>query len=195
MRPISGRLPLHWLARWHSCPKFQLPLPHPRYPAPRHLHLKERGPDPGPLRRRFHLPLEMFSFPGVPAIPSSPPTAPPSGSDLAAAPSSPAAVSISRRSRRSDAHIGRPAVPPTRPERIHGRRPPIFRMKFFPSRVFRVCLSQVFPNKCSRTDRVAAECTGESLPRLTMPPSANAPAFDSCDPQCRSIACASGKHC
>jgi cysteine desulfurase/selenocysteine lyase len=39
--------------------------------------------------------VEMFSFPGVPAMPSSPPTAPPSGSDLAAAPSSPAAVSAS----------------------------------------------------------------------------------------------------
>jgi cysteine desulfurase/selenocysteine lyase len=37
---------------------------------------------------------DMFSFPGVPAIPSSPPTAPPSGSDLATAPSSPAAAVI-----------------------------------------------------------------------------------------------------
>jgi cysteine desulfurase / selenocysteine lyase len=33
---------------------------------------------------------EMYSFPGVPAVPPSPPTGPPSGSDLAAAPSSPA---------------------------------------------------------------------------------------------------------
>jgi cysteine desulfurase/selenocysteine lyase len=32
---------------------------------------------------------EMYSFPGVPAVPSSPPTAPPSGSDVAAAPTSP----------------------------------------------------------------------------------------------------------
>jgi cysteine desulfurase / selenocysteine lyase len=39
--------------------------------------------------------LEMFSFPGVPAIPSSPPTAPPSGSDLAKAPSSPPAATAS----------------------------------------------------------------------------------------------------
>jgi cysteine desulfurase / selenocysteine lyase len=39
--------------------------------------------------------VEMFSFPGVPAIPSSPPTAPPSGSDLATAPSSPAAATAS----------------------------------------------------------------------------------------------------
>jgi cysteine desulfurase/selenocysteine lyase len=38
--------------------------------------------------------VEMFSFPGVPAIPSSPPTAPPSGSDLATAPSSPAAALV-----------------------------------------------------------------------------------------------------
>jgi len=34
--------------------------------------------------------MEMFSFPGVPAMPSSPPTGPPSGSDLAAVSASPA---------------------------------------------------------------------------------------------------------
>src|SRR3984885_10639924 len=39
--------------------------------------------------------LEMFSFSGVPAIPSAPPSAPPSGSDLAEAPSSPAAATAS----------------------------------------------------------------------------------------------------
>ena len=37
---------------------------------------------------QFPSAVEMFSFPGVPAIPSSPPTAPPSGSDTAPAPSS-----------------------------------------------------------------------------------------------------------
>jgi cysteine desulfurase / selenocysteine lyase len=39
--------------------------------------------------------VEMFSFPGVPAIPSSPPTAPPSGSDLAISRSSPTAATAS----------------------------------------------------------------------------------------------------
>jgi cysteine desulfurase / selenocysteine lyase len=39
--------------------------------------------------------VEMFSFPGVPAIASSPPTAPPSGSDLAATPAPPAAATAS----------------------------------------------------------------------------------------------------
>jgi len=50
------------------------------------------GEEPGPWAAAPQFPpaVEMFSFPGVPAIPSSPPTAPPSGSDLAAAPSSPA---------------------------------------------------------------------------------------------------------
>jgi cysteine desulfurase / selenocysteine lyase len=43
---------------------------------------------------KFPPAVEMFSFPGVPAIPSSPPTGPPSGSDLAAAASSTAAALI-----------------------------------------------------------------------------------------------------
>jgi cysteine desulfurase/selenocysteine lyase len=49
------------------------------------------GENEGPWAAAPQIPpaVEMYSFPGVPAMPASPPTAPPSGSDLAAVPSSP----------------------------------------------------------------------------------------------------------
>jgi hypothetical protein len=151
MRPISGRLPLHWLARWHSCPKFQLPLPHPRYPAPRHLHLKERGPDPGPLPLSFHLPWRCFLFPASrqflrhrrplrragriwrrPRLHRRP------------------RRHLSRASRSLRRHIRRQALRAAGPGRIHGRLLPIFRMNFFLSPVFRVRRPQVFPKRLCR---------------------------------------------
>jgi len=55
--------------------------------------LEEKGP--WAAAPQFPPAVEMFSFPGVPAIPSSPPTAPPSGSDLATVRSSPVAAAAS----------------------------------------------------------------------------------------------------
>jgi cysteine desulfurase / selenocysteine lyase len=55
---------------------------------------EEKGP--WSAAPQFPLALEMFPFLLIPASPSSPPTAPPSGSDLAAAPSSPVAASVPR---------------------------------------------------------------------------------------------------
>jgi cysteine desulfurase/selenocysteine lyase len=61
-------------------------------PSPSSLDGEKAGP--WAVAPQFPPAVEMFSFPGVPAIPSSPPTAPPGTSNLAAAPSSPAAVLI-----------------------------------------------------------------------------------------------------
>jgi cysteine desulfurase/selenocysteine lyase len=65
-------------------------------PRPWSSSLSLEGEKAGPWTAAPQFPPagEMFSFPKVPAIASSPPTAPPSGSDLAAAASSPAAALI-----------------------------------------------------------------------------------------------------
>jgi len=70
------------------------PFP-PATPSPSSPLVEGEKAGPWTATPQFPPALEMFSFSGVPAIPSSPPTAPPSGSDLAAAPSSPAAATAS----------------------------------------------------------------------------------------------------
>jgi cysteine desulfurase / selenocysteine lyase len=55
-------------------------------PSPSSPSLEGENTGPWAAAAQFPPALEMFSFPGVPAIPSSAPTAPPSGSDLAQTP-------------------------------------------------------------------------------------------------------------
>jgi len=69
-------------------------VPTPAILSPSSSSLEGEKAGPWTAAPQFPPAVEMFSFPGIPAIPSSPPTAPPSGSDLAAAASSPAAVLI-----------------------------------------------------------------------------------------------------
>jgi cysteine desulfurase/selenocysteine lyase len=75
-------------------PQVPPPASPPAIPGASSSFLEESRGGPWMAAPQFPPALEMFSFPGVPAIPWSPPTAPPSGSDLAAAPSSPAAAPI-----------------------------------------------------------------------------------------------------
>jgi cysteine desulfurase / selenocysteine lyase len=76
-------------------PQFPTPAAPPAIPSPSLSSLEGEKTGPWAAAPQFPPALEMFSFPGVPAIPSSPPTAPPSGSDLATVPSSPAAATAS----------------------------------------------------------------------------------------------------
>jgi cysteine desulfurase/selenocysteine lyase len=75
----------------------QVPAPASPPAMPNPSSSSREGEKAGPWTAAPHFPslVEMFSFPGVPAIPSSQPTPPPSGSDLATTPSSPAAATAS----------------------------------------------------------------------------------------------------
>ena len=148
MRPISGRLPLHWVAQWHSCLKFQLPLPHPRYLAPLHLYLflKQRRPGPGPLPRNFHLPWRCFLFLASrqflrhrrPLRRAGRIWQKPRLHRRPRQHLSRASLSLRRHIRRQALRAGT--------GRIHGRPLPIFQMKCFLSPVLRVRRPQVFRN-------------------------------------------------
>jgi cysteine desulfurase/selenocysteine lyase len=76
-------------------PQFPTPTFPSAVPSPSSSSLEGERAAPWAAAPQFPPAVEMFSFPGVPAISSSPPTAPPSGSELATAPSSPAAATAS----------------------------------------------------------------------------------------------------
>jgi cysteine desulfurase/selenocysteine lyase len=76
-------------------PQAPATAPAPAMPGPSSSLLNGERADPWAAAPQFPPVVEMFSFPGVPAIPSSPSTAPPSGWDLATASDSPAAAAAS----------------------------------------------------------------------------------------------------
>jgi cysteine desulfurase / selenocysteine lyase len=76
-------------------PQFPTPASPPAIPGASSSSLEGANAGSWAAAPQFPSAGGMFSFPGVPAIPSAPPTAPPSGSDLAAAPSSPAVATAS----------------------------------------------------------------------------------------------------
>jgi cysteine desulfurase/selenocysteine lyase len=76
-------------------PQFPSPTSPSAIPSPSSSSLEGERAAPWAAAPQFPPAVELFSFPGVPAISSSPPTAPPSGSELATAPSSPAAATAS----------------------------------------------------------------------------------------------------
>jgi len=78
-------------------PQFPSAAPESAMPASSSSPSLPNGEKAGPWAAAPQIPpaVEMYSFPGVPAIPSSPPTAPPSGSNVATASSSPAPATAS----------------------------------------------------------------------------------------------------
>jgi cysteine desulfurase / selenocysteine lyase len=66
-------------------PLFPADSPAPALPIPSSSSLAAEKSGPWTVAPQFPPAMEMFSFPGVPAMPSSPPTGPPGGLDLAGA--------------------------------------------------------------------------------------------------------------
>jgi cysteine desulfurase / selenocysteine lyase len=152
----------------------QSPAAAPASPIPGSSSSFLDGEKSGPWNAAPQFPpiVEMFSFPGVPAISSSPPTAPPSGSGLATAPSSPAAAAT--------AVVPGAPIPPTTSQTpthsgVGSRTDPWAAAPSFPNEVFS------FPRVPGASGPGVPEpaVTQPSVPAssasLGVPPSANVP--------------------